>query len=221
MLFLLESYLSGKYITSSSVVTIVAIVLLAAVSESLGYSAVLYINRVPVRRFIPSLLVNVFLYSLGLFFWVFSIWTMSRFVFLTDVYVLHLFKAITLAYVPQIISFLIFIPFFGNGIRFGLNMLSFVLLIIFVQDCVQLLFWQALFCVLLGFVTREVLQNKVTSPVTQFATDLRNFAAGRELLLTKHELEPYINTHHKNSDNSVVHKETKTFSTIQERVSHD
>lgn len=197
MLHFLESFLSGNYITSSSIATILTIVCMAAVSESLGYSAVLYINRVPINRFILSLLSNVFLYSFGIFFWLFSIWTTSRFVFLSDVSVLHLFKAVALAYIPQVISFLVFIPFFGNAIRAGLNLLSLVLLIIFVQDCVQLLLWQSVLCVLIGFIAREVLQHKIANPVTRFASNLRNRAAGKEILVTKQELEPYFNTQQK------------------------
>lgn len=200
MFYQLEVFLSGHYIVTSSVSRMLLLVFMTAVSESLGYSAVLYINRVAPKRFIPSVLVNILLYSFGILFWVFSIWIISRFMFLTDVSIVHLFKAIALAYFPQLLSFLVFIPFFGNTIRFGLNLFSFLLLILFVQHCIQLLFWQTVVCVLIGFLVRELLQHKITNPVTRFASNLRNLAAGKEIHVTKHGLEPYVSSQSKMLD---------------------
>jgi len=194
MFHALELFLSGNYIATTSLPVIVAILFLAAVSESLGYSTVLYINRVPTERFIPSLSVNVLLYSSGVVFWVLSIWIMSRFIFSADITLVHLFRAIALAYVPQMLSFLVFIPLFGNAIRLGLNLVSFLLVIVFVQHCVQLMVWQTVLCVLLSFLILELLQHKVANPVREFASSLRNLAAGKEILVTKQELEPFFNT---------------------------
>src|SRR5947209_6980687 len=77
---------------------ILGILLLAAISVTLGQSAILLANKVTRRRFVSSLLLNGALFVVGVLIWVAIFQLIGRFVFGVRLPFLDIVQEISLAY---------------------------------------------------------------------------------------------------------------------------
>jgi hypothetical protein len=93
-----------------------AIILLAGLSQAIGQSIVLFANRVKPFRFILSLTMASLIYFATFFFWMLCIWFVVDVVFQGEFQVLSIGRTLTICYAPQILGFLIALPYFGMPI---------------------------------------------------------------------------------------------------------
>ena len=79
---------------------------LAGLSEAVGESAVLFINRVRVRRFILSLLISAVIFVFTYLFLAVSISTVARFAYGSDASLRSVATLVGLSYAPRLFGFL-------------------------------------------------------------------------------------------------------------------
>lgn len=144
--------------SSHSVRTSVFTLLLAGVSWMLGHCAVLFMNRVPPRRFVIRTLGLAGSFALGALFWVGSTWLIAavlpgnRPVPLAVVLPLAAF-----AYAPMVLSVLILIPYVGSGVEAVLNTWTLLVLILGVMTTFEVGFVYGLLCALGGWAITRLL----------------------------------------------------------------
>lgn len=164
------------------------IVALAGVSESLGNSVILFANRVSPRRFLFSLLLSVIIYIGGYFTWVFSIQAVAQVVFHRVGTVEQVAAAVSLSYVPLLLSFLTLLPYLGAPILKGLYLVTFFVLINALRVALDLTEWEALLCSQFGAVFILLIRATIGRPVIWFEKRVRNWVAGRPLELDLKDL---------------------------------
>ena len=90
------------------------IVVLAGVSESLGQSVVLFLNRVRPRRFVLALSITTVSHIVGYFLWTLTIWSVGSWLTQTEQPWRAVAVVVGLAYAPQIFAFFELTPYLGN-----------------------------------------------------------------------------------------------------------
>ena len=99
-----------------SLLTSVLVVLLAGLSQTLGQSVMLFINRVRPLRFVLSLAIAAVLFVFNYNFWVFSTWLIIEWFYNSDVSLIGVIKTLGFSYAPLLLGFLMIIPYFGMPI---------------------------------------------------------------------------------------------------------
>lgn len=127
------------------------IVLLAAVSHTLGSAVILLINRVTVPVFLVALLFNGLSIVVGYYFWAFTIWKVGQWLKPIDPTYRDLLSPIGFAYAPQVLNFLTLIPLLGRPIQFMLAVWSLLAVIVAVRQALDIRTRQAAFICLVGF----------------------------------------------------------------------
>ena len=89
------------------------LLVVAGVSMLLGQSVVLFVNRVPPKRFTLSLLVNGLLFVAGIFFWALMVWATGNFLLAETATYRQILLIIALSYAPLVFGFLILLPYFA------------------------------------------------------------------------------------------------------------
>lgn len=164
------------------------IVALAGVSESLGNSVILFANRVSPRRFLFSLVLSVVIYMGGFFAWVLSIQAVAQVVFNQTGTLEQVAAAVSLSYVPLLLSFLTLLPYLGDPILKGLYLVTFFVLIGSLRVALDLNEWEAVLCSQFGAIFILLIRATVGRPVIWFEKRLRNWVAGRPLELDLKDL---------------------------------
>lgn len=163
----------------------VFIVALAGLAEAVAQSAVLFMNQVKPRRFALSLIVNVFIFTFGYFFYVLSISVIAGVVYGETRDTSLVLASVALAYAPLILSFLILVPYFGRAIAMALSAYHFLALLIAVSVTFGLTGLQSVVSVAGGWLLLTLLRGTVGRPVTALARFVRNRFAGTQLLDAK------------------------------------
>ncbi len=127
------------------------IVLLAAVSHTLGSAVILLINRVPVPVLFVALLFDGLSIVVGYYFWAFTIWKVGQWLKPIDPSYSDLLSPIGFAYAPQVLNFLTLIPLLGRPIQFVLAVWSLLAVIVAVRQALDIRTRQAAFICLIGF----------------------------------------------------------------------
>lgn len=155
---------------------------LAGLSEAVGESAVLFINRVRVRRFILSLLISAVIFVFTYLFLAVSISTVARFAYGSDADLRPVATLVGLSYAPRLFGFLAFVPYFGVPLSVLLNLWTVVVMMESVAWALALSPTQALFSILAGGLLLFTLQRSVGRPVTAVARWAMRRAAGVPLV---------------------------------------
>jgi hypothetical protein len=164
------------------------VVFLACLSESVGQSIVLFINRVRPRRFILALLLATFSRVGGFLLWTVSVWLITRYGFERDLPISAIASAVGLAYAPQLLAFFVLTPFLGNIFSILLSLWSMVAIIIAVRVGVELGFGQAVLVSGLGWVLIQVWQRTLGRPIYALGRWLERRAAGVPLEFTMQDI---------------------------------
>ena len=143
----------------------VLILLLAGASAILGQSVVLLANKVTPRRFVSSLFFNGAVFVVGVLIWSAIFLLVGRFVFGESLLFTQMVRAIGLAYAPFLLSFFILLPYFGSCIDHVLDVWCVLAMLVALEVTLQLHFWQALVCALLGWVIIQLLKSTIGRPV--------------------------------------------------------
>lgn len=172
----------------------ITILLLAGFSQAIGQSIVLFLNRVKPLRFALSLLLAAILFVFSYGFWIWSTWLVSRIVFHQMVDYQTIYRTVGLATAPQMLSFLIALPYFGVPIQVLLSLWT---LLAFVQGfhiATGFSLWQAFGCSGLGWLVLQILQRTIGRPIAAFGTWLSNTTAGAPLVTDLRGLETLLET---------------------------
>lgn len=167
---------------SSAPVALITVTL-AGLASALGQSVVLFINRVRPRRFIATLLIASALYVAIYLLWALSIWGIVL-LFTPSAPFARVARAVGLGYAPQLLAFLVFIPFFGMALDYLLRLWTLLAVTVGVHAALELLLWQAFVCCALGYLLLELGRRTVGYPLASLADRLRARAAGVAALKT-------------------------------------
>jgi len=170
----------------------IAIILLAGLSQAIGQSIVLFVNQVRPFRFALSLVMSSFLYLATYGFWVVSIWLVVDFVFRLNFQLLNISKALALCYAPQLLAFLVALPYFGVPISILLSIWTLLAILVGVVSVTALSTWQAVICVSLGWLVLQLGQRTIGRPLTKLARWLMTQSAGRQLVTQSAELKALL-----------------------------
>ncbi|NES07839.1 MAG: peptidase, partial [Okeania sp. SIO2F4] len=168
------------------------IVLIAGLSEAIGQCVVLFINKVKKLRFFLSLGISAIIFLFSFWFWAISLWLVSQFIFNINLELLAVIRTLGLSYAPQMLGFLIGLPYFGIPISVLLTLWSLLAEIKGIQEITQLSIWGAFACNILGWIVHQVSQRTIGRPITAFGQWLLNLAAGTELVTDRQQLEEIV-----------------------------
>lgn len=160
------------------------VVILAGVSESLGQSIILFVNRVSPRRFIFSLVITAASHVVGYLLWTFTVWIVGYYIFdrFTPFWVMA--SVVGLAYAPQIFAFFELTPFFGNSFSILLSLWSMMAIVVAVRFGLGLETWQAVVVSGVGWLTIQLWRRTIGRPVYGLGRWIQRRAAGVPLEYT-------------------------------------
>jgi hypothetical protein len=164
------------------------VVLLAALSESVGQSIVLFVNRVRPLRFILALLTATFSRLAGFWVWAASVWLIAFYGFGQAIPFGGVASAVGLAYAPQLLAFFVLTPFLGNPFSILLSLWSMLAIVVALRTGVGLEMWQAIITAGLGWVLIQVWQRTLGRPIYALGRWLERRAAGVPLELKAHDV---------------------------------
>ncbi len=168
------------------------IVLIAGLSQALGQCVVLFINKVKKLHFILSLGISAIIFVFSFGFWAISLWLASQFIFNINLELLTVIRTLGLSYTPQMLGFLIGLPYVGIPISVLLTLWTLLEEIRGIQEITQLGIWGAFACNILGWIVHQVSQRTIGRPITAFGQWLLNLAAGTELVTDRQQLEEIV-----------------------------
>lgn len=132
------------------------ILFVGGLSDMLGQSVVLFVNRVSPRRFVLSLTMAAVMLVTTVFFWAASIWLIALIVFDTHQSLIDVLSVVGLSYAPLLFGFLVLMPHFGIVIYRLLRIWILLALLVGVGIVYRFGFWETLFCCGLGWILFEV-----------------------------------------------------------------
>ncbi len=172
----------------------IQVLLLVGFSQAVGQGLILFVNRVKPTRFVLSLCLGAILFVFSYGFWIGSTFLVSRFLFKQALDFQEVYYTVGLATAPQLLSFLIALPYLGVPIQVILALWA---LLVFVQGfSVSTGFglWQSFICGLLGWVFLRILQRTVGRPIGALGKWLSNTTAGTHLVTDLQGIETLLET---------------------------
>lgn len=141
------------------------LLVVAGVSMLLGQSVVLFVNRVPPKRFTLSLLVNGLLFVAGIFFWALMVWATGNFLLAETATYRQILLIIALSYAPLVFGFLILLPYAGSAIQVLLYVWSMLAAVRGVEAVFTAGFWASLIVVTVSFAMMYAIQTTIGRPI--------------------------------------------------------
>jgi len=172
------------------------IVLLAGISESLGQSVVLFLNRVRPQRFVLALSITTGSHLVGYLLWTLTIWSVGNLLSQTEQSWGVVAVVVGLAYAPQVFAFLELTPYLGNLIWGILSLWSMVAIVLALHYGLSMEPWQALLVSALGWAVMQALRRTVGLPILRLLNWLQRRAAGVPLTVKPDDV-PYLRRHRK------------------------
>jgi predicted Abi (CAAX) family protease len=170
----------------------ITVILLAGLSQAIGQSIVLFVNQVKPLRFGLSLIMSSLIYLATYVFWAISIWLVVNFVFGLDFRLLAISQALALCYAPQLLEFLVALPYFGMPISVLLSIWTLLAILVGVATVTSLSTWQVVVCVGLGWLVLQLGQRTIGRPLTILARWLRSQSAGQPLITQNDEIRALL-----------------------------
>jgi hypothetical protein len=158
-----------------------SVVLLAALSEAVGQSAVLFLNRLRPGRFALALSIAVISNLLGYWAWATIIWLTVWLVFGQQVAYPTALMAVGFAYAPQLLALFVVIPYFGNLFGIGLSLWSMAAIVVAVSKGMGLEMWQAGLTGLLTWLVIQVWRRSLGRPIYAVGHWIQRGASGNGL----------------------------------------
>lgn len=177
-----------------SLIASILVVLLAALSQGIGQSVVLFINRVRPIRFILSLLISAVIFTFNYNFWVLSTWLVVTQVFHASLSLIEVIKTFGFSYAPLLLGFLMVIPYFGMPIFVILSVWMLLAIVTGIEATAHLGLWQVFECCIGGWIVLQLSQRLLGRPIEFITTWLTEKIAGVELIKDRLELEKVLYT---------------------------
>jgi hypothetical protein len=159
----------------------VTVVFLAGLSESLGQSVVLFINRIRPGRFGLALVIGAISHLIGYLVWTLTIWSSGTLFFGANAAPAAVASAVGLAYAPQVLSFLELAPFIGVLIQVVLSLWSMLAVILAVRVGLGLETWEAVAISTFGWLLLQVVRVTIGRPFQRWQRWVAGQAAGVRL----------------------------------------
>jgi hypothetical protein len=154
---------------------------LAGVSETIGQSLMLFINRIRPIRFIPAVLIGVFSYIVGYLLWTTSVFVVARYGFNVTATWITIASVVGLAYAPQVLAFFELTPYFGNPFGILLSLWTMVAVVVAIVAGLDMTLGQAVFAAGLGWLLLQVVRRTVGRPANSIWGWVRTRAIGTHL----------------------------------------
>lgn len=180
----LEIFLAAPFSTNPYTAAILTLALLAGVSELLGDSVVWFVNRVTPARFLVSLALNGILFVVKLMFWAFTIWLVARWLYGAERAVGDIFLVVCLGSAPLVFGVFVFLPYLGLGLRWLLNIYSWLLTVLLVALEYQFGVVPAIVCTLGGWLLIQFAGVVLTRPREMFQDWLWRKTTGAPTLVS-------------------------------------
>lgn len=164
------------------------IVLLSGVSESLGQSVVLFLNRVRPRRFVLALSMTTVSHIVGYFLWTLTIWLVGSWLTQQAQSWHAVAVVVGLSYAPQIFAFFELTPYLGNLIWGVLSLWSMITIVVALHLGLGMATWQALLVSSSGWIVMQALRRTVGRPILQLRAALQRRVAGVPLTVKKKDV---------------------------------
>ena len=178
---------ASLYETPNLGILALVILALAAFSETIGQSVILFLNRVSPLRFIISIILSVVLIIVEVFLWTVITWGVGRLLFNIEPSLMEIFVGIALGQAPAILSVLVLIPYAGMFIRLILRIWT-LLAVTVALSVLAIPLWQILTAAIGGWLIVEIMYRVIGKPITALGNWLWYVATGRRRLLTAPEL---------------------------------
>lgn len=146
-------------------------VILAGISEAIGQSVVLFVNKVQPARFVLSLLINALLIAFGYVFIVIATWGTFFIPGSPHVTINGVAIAVALSYAPLLGAFLGALPYAGNALLLALRIWQLVAMVVTVAALSHLGFWMSAGHVALGWLVMLVVQQTLGKPIAERISD--------------------------------------------------
>lgn len=164
--------------TAQGLTYAITIVLLASISESLGQSVVLFLNRVRPRRFVLALSITTLSNVAGYLLWTLTIWSVGNLLAETNQPWSVVAVIVGLAYAPQILAFFELTPYLGNLIWGMLSLWSMIAIVGALHFGWGMETWQALLTSGLGWIVIQSVRRTIGRPILHLQRRLQRRAAG-------------------------------------------
>ncbi len=158
-----------------------AILIAAGVSQAVGRSAILFLNRVRPSHFLQTLLVTALSLAAGLAVWLVSTWAVTHFLFAVKLPLGTVARTLGLACLPLVFAFLAAMPYFGPSLFALLAVWCLLGMATGIAALSSLSFVEALVAAALGWVAWQGLERTVGRPIVALGKRLEQRAAGTEL----------------------------------------
>lgn len=168
------------------------IVFVAGVSQAIGQSVVLFVNRVRPARFVFSLAIAALLFVVVYALFTLSVVLVIRNLFGGELTFPSAARIVGVGFAPRMLAFLAFVPFFGIQIDVLLSLWALLTVLTGIALVEGIAPWQALLAALLGGLLLVVVQRIVGRPLAVVTNWLQRSIAGRRLVIEPAEIEELI-----------------------------
>ncbi|MEM9817371.1 MAG: peptidase [Cyanobacteria bacterium P01_D01_bin.6] len=170
----------------------VTIVLLAGFSQAIGQSIVLFANRIKPLRFVLSLGVSALIYAVTFIVWVLCVWLTVQLFWRHGFTVESVFRALAISYAPQLLGFLIALPYFGMPMAVMLSIWSLLGMLVAIESTTNLASWQSMLVVGLGWLLLQLGQRTIGQPLARLEQWLTSLSAGHQVTTRPANLEALL-----------------------------
>jgi hypothetical protein len=168
------------------------VVLLAGLSQGIGQSAVLFINRVRPLRFILSLAISAIIFVFNYNFWVLSTWVIADWLFDVTLSLVAVIKTLGFSYAPLLLGFLMVIPYFGMPISIFLSIWALLAIVTGIEAIAPLGFWEVFQCCIGGWMVSQLSQRIFGRGLAVVTDKLFDWIAGVDLVRDRSQLEEML-----------------------------
>jgi hypothetical protein len=168
------------------------VVLLAGLSQGIGQSAVLFINRVRPLRFVLSLAIAAVIFVFNYNFWVLSTWIVADWMFGVSLPLVGVIEALGFSYAPLLLGFLMVIPYFGMPISLSLSIWTLLAIVTGIKTIAPLGLWQVFQCCIGGWLVSQISQRIFGKRLAIWIDRLLDWIAGVDLVRERSQLEEML-----------------------------
>lgn len=172
----------------------IIVVFIASVSEAIGQSFVLFVNRIPPSRFIFSLLITSILYAFNFGIWAAGLWLVTILLFRGDTRLFEVASTLGFSYAPFIFGLAIALPYAGRAIYILLILWSVAALAVGLTVLLNIALLHAFIASLLGFLVLLVFQRTIGYPFIFAVHWLTEKLLGVELVIDKKHLQKIVDS---------------------------
>lgn len=170
----------------------ILVVLLAGLSQTIGQSAMLFINQIRPLRFILSVAIAAVIFVFNYNFWVLSTWFVTEWFFDVDVSLLDIIKTLGFSYAPLLLGFLMIIPYFGMPILVILSIWTLIAIVTGLGAISTLSIWDAFACCFAGWLILQLSQRVLGTEIARVTNKIVDWVAGVDLVTEPDYLEQML-----------------------------